>query len=188
MDSEIKSFENVLSDEQHQIILRSVQSELFYWNLIRDIANNDNLVDDITQYAFRHKLWWENQRVSEWANLFDPLISACTDFIDGELVYIPKVFLNMNMNYGLQNGNLAHCDGFMNLETDDLKRYTAIYYLNDSDGDTLFYLDDGETIAGEYTPKANTMLIFPSGILHSRQLPMLHNTRLVLNINLLFKV
>lgn len=188
MDSGIIKVNNILAQEYLDIILNSIKGESFTWNLIRDISSNGNDQDDITQYAFRHKLWWENQKVSEWANLFDPLISACVGFIGGELVYIPKVFLNMNMNYGLQNGNLAHCDGFMNLETDRYKRYTGIYYLEDSDGDTLFYSNDGKTVVDSFQPEKNTMVVFPSGVLHSRQLPLFHNTRLVLNINVLIDI
>ena len=185
MVSEIKVFRNVLSPENHAIIIDAVNRETFPWNLIKDIASNGNTNDDITQYAFRHKLWWDNSKVSEWANLFDPLILAMTQRLNGSLVCVPKMFLNMNMNYGLQNGNLCHCDGSMEMETETLKRYTGVYYLNDSDGDTLFYSDDKETVTGSNTPESNTMVIFPSAILHSRQLPLLNNTRLVLNINVL---
>jgi hypothetical protein len=184
LDLNINKYEHVLSEEDHSIILNSVQSESFPWYLIKDVAGNGNLYD-ITQYAFRHRLWWENNKTSEWANLFDSLILFCGKSINGDIVYVPKVFLNMNMKYGLQNKNMAHCDGFMDLETDTLKRYTGVYYLNDSDGDTLFYDSDGTTIVETNAPKANTMVIFPSGLLHSRQLPLEHNTRLVLNINVL---
>jgi hypothetical protein len=185
LNADILRIKNVLPAEQHEIILRSVQSELFPWNLIRDIGGNGNTSDDITQYAFRHRLWWQNSKVSEWANLFDPLLSAMTEQLDGSLIYVPKIFLNMNMNYGAQNGNLSHCDGFMEMETQTQKRYTAVYYLNDSDGDTLFYSDDRETVIGSSTPQSNTMIIFPSAVFHSRQLPLINNTRLVLNINVL---
>lgn len=188
MDSRISKINNVIEQEYLDIVLNAVKGEMFTWNLIRDISSDGNHKDDISQYAFRHKLWWENQQVSQWTSLFDPLIEKCVDSTEGSLVYIPKVFMNMNMNYGVQNKNLSHCDGFMNLETERYKRYTGIYYLEDSDGDTLFYLPDGETISGSFPPEKNTMLIFPSGILHSRQLPMLHNTRLVLNINILIDI
>jgi hypothetical protein len=170
------------------LMIQAVHSEVFEWNLIRDVANNGNQFDDITEYAFRHKLWWENKKVSQWANLFDPLLYRFVESTGGSLVYVPKVFLNMNMNYGRQNKNLSHCDGFMNMETENLKRYTGVYYLNDSDGDTLFYADDGQTVIGSAEPEANTMIVFRSGLLHSRQLPLTNNTRLVLNLNALVAV
>ena len=182
---ELIKLENVLSYEYHSAILNAVQGELFTWNLIRDVASSGNAREDITEYAFRHKLWWNNNKISEWSDLFYPLITICEKALNAQIVCIPKVFMNLNMNYGLQNKNMAHCDGFMDLETDTLKRYTGVYYLNDSDGDTLFYDSDGTTIVETNAPKANTMVIFPSGLLHSRQLPLEHNTRLVLNINVL---
>lgn len=185
---EILCRENVLSKENHSIVLRSVETESFDWYLIKDIASNGNQLDDITQYAFRHRLWWKNEKVSGWANLFEPLISICSEIVGNKIIFVPKVILNMNMNYGLQNGNLSHCDGFMDMETEVLKRYTGIYYLNDSDGDTLFYSHDGQTVIESVAPKANTMVVFKSGLMHSRQLPLVANTRLVLNINILVDV
>jgi hypothetical protein len=188
LGSEIVKINNVLPDDYHGVIVAAVTGELFEWNLIRDISNSGNPSDDITEYAFRHKLWWQNKKVSEWANLFDPLMSAFVDCTNGSLVYVPKVFLNMNMNYGKQNKNLSHCDGSMDMETETLKRFTGIYYVNDSDGDTLFYSDDGETVVNSVSPEANTMIVFRSGFLHSRQLPLASNTRLVLNMNVLVDV
>ena len=188
MHLDIKKIDSVLTPDQHDIMLRAVRSEMFSWNLISDIANNGNQSDDLTQYAFRHRVWFLNQPVSEWASLFADLLDRCVVSTGGELVYIPKVFVNLNMNYGRQNPNLAHCDGFMDMETESLRRYTGIYYINDSDGDTLFFDTDGTTVVASYRPIANTMLVFPSAYLHSRQLPLQHNTRLVLNINVLVQM
>jgi len=188
LDSEIKMFDNVLAEEHNSSLMSIVSDEDFQWQLIRDIASNGNAKDDITQYAFRHRLWWEDEKVSTWASWFQPLVDFCAHIAGGSLVGIPKVWMNMNMNYGLQNGNLSHCDGFMHLETETLKRYTGIYYLNDSDGDTLFYADDGQTVVGSVSPKANRAIVFPSRLLHSRQLPTKNNRRLVLNINVLVDI
>lgn len=188
MDSEVQVFDDVVDGFYNASLVNIVSGEDFTWQLIRDIASNGNPQDDITQYAFRHLMWWQDEKVSDLASWFQPLVNFCAESAGGVLVGIPKVWMNMNMNYGLQNGNLCHCDGFMHLETETLKRYTGIYYLNDSDGDTLFYADDGQTVVGSVSPKANRAVVFPSRLLHSRQLPIKNNRRLVLNINVLVDI
>jgi len=56
---------------------------------------------------------------------------------------------------------------------------SMIYYLNDSDGDTVIY-EDGKEI--RYTPKANTAIMFDSELRHRATPPTKEKTRVVLNI------
>ena len=56
---------------------------------------------------------------------------------------------------------------------------SMIYYLNDSDGDTVIY-ENGKEI--RYTPKANTAIMFDSELLHRATPPTKEKTRVVLNI------
>ena len=65
-------------------------------------------------------------------------------------------------------------------DTEDTFSKTILYYLNDSDGDTVFYNEDGtETYI---TPKANTAVIFNSNIWHRSTPPRINKKRVVLNV------
>jgi hypothetical protein len=164
-----------------------VLSTQFPWFFHHDVVNLTEQLDDVTLHAFRHTVWMNNQLQSGFAPMFEPLIKKMMELTSGELVALPKVIVNLTMNHGVQNGNMAHCDGMMNLEVDGLKRYTGVYYLNESDGDTLIYADDGTTVIDSVSPKVDRLLVFPSAVLHSRQLPLNHTVRAVVNLNTLVR-
>lgn len=70
------------------------------------------------------------------------------------------------------------------------KSYSVIYYLNDSDGDTVFFNEvyDGVeqpkslTIQSKNTPKANTAVLFDSRQLHASSQPKVTAARYAINI------
>ena len=57
---------------------------------------------------------------------------------------------------------------------------SLIYYVNDSDGDTLFY-DDDMNILERVSPKKNRAVLFPSSMIHAGCNPIKNDTRLVIN-------
>jgi hypothetical protein len=69
---------------------------------------------------------------------------------------------------------------------------TAIYYVNNTDGDTYIFNEkvpkqkDGVSVYETVTPKKGKMLVFNSNQFHASSSPINNNIRLVLNI--VFKV
>lgn len=71
--------------------------------------------------------------------------------------------------------------------------YTAIYYVNDSDGDTFMFneppplkkIEDISklTIRKKISPKKGRMILFPSNILHAGSFPVENETRMIINYN-----
>lgn len=177
--------ENALGSDGNKAISDLILGSQFAWYFHHDVINLTRQLDDVTLHAFRHTVWMHNQCQSSFAATFEPLIAKMMELTGGHLVALPKVIVNLTMNHGVQNGNMAHCDGMMDLETDTLKRYTGVYYVNESDGDTLIYDVDGVTVIDAVSPHADRLLVFPSDVLHSRQLPLHHTIRAVVNLNTL---
>ena len=70
--------------------------------------------------------------------------------------------------------------------------YASIYYVNDTDGDTIIYNQtfDGDfqappdlTIMTTLKPKANRLLIFDGKYFHTGSSPTKHKTRIIINSN-----
>ena len=81
--------------------------------------------------------------------------------------------------------NSPHVD--FNLSSD---LYTLIYYVNDSDGDTIIFNERYKgsrikefTIDKKIKPKKGTVVMFPYDVLHCGSTPIKSNARIVINYN-----
>ena len=56
--------------------------------------------------------------------------------------------------------------------------WTIVYYINDSDGGTCFYHDEGYTLAHTVPYKKGRAVIFPAEFYHNAESPVDHNVRI----------
>lgn len=164
--------------------------------------NNDlkNVSNVYEQFQFVH-----NERRTEISNEIN---TESTHFI-----YFPLMTWILNSGYSLEYHQIQRCK--VNLQTralEDTKgkfnhphtdvkiddgvkdKYTAIYYVNDSDGDTYFFNEnqtfandlnnlDKLTLMGRVSPKAGRLVVFPPNIVHAGAHPIDSDYRLVINYN-----
>ena len=71
--------------------------------------------------------------------------------------------------------NMPHVDA-------ECPHTTALYYVNDSDGDTYFFSGDGE-VHQTVTPKKGRMVEFDGLTMHASHCPVESNHRVVINFN-----
>lgn len=71
--------------------------------------------------------------------------------------------------------NMPHIDA-------ECPHTTALYYVNDSDGDTFFFNNDGE-VCNRVTPKKGRVVIFDGLTHHASSCPIESSHRLVINFN-----
>ena len=60
--------------------------------------------------------------------------------------------------------------------------WVCLYYVNDSDGDTIFYGEDQKTEIKRVSPKKGRIAFFEGSIYHSASVPT-KNHRIIVNIN-----
>ena len=70
------------------------------------------------------------------------------------------------------------------------KHLVCLYYVCDSDGDTVIYNEKDECLDGNYTikqkvtPKQGRIVLFDGGLFHAAEQPINSNTRCIVNYNL----
>lgn len=174
-------FENVLPPDAYNDFVNVANKEYIPWYFYEMVHNTSIDYDsgDISTHGFVHKFFDDNKINSMYISLLDPILEKLSSHFDCSIIPV-RMKMNMNLNIGRQVAPYPHID---KTEAVDNKYFkTAIYYINDSDGDTLFF-DDAKNIVHRQTPKKNTLVLFDGDLLHSAQLPLVSPKRLVVNIN-----
>tara|TARA_R110000803_G_C11951457_1_gene317717 strand:+ start:154 stop:792 length:639 start_codon:yes stop_codon:yes gene_type:complete len=122
-----------------------------------------------------------------------PLIHYIQDYFKYEYKVTPKR-IKANFKHQIppeytSKINTPHVD--YHDESNDL--FTIIYYVNDSDGDTILFNEyyEGYPISTfsqqkQITPKKGKLVMFPSKLFHSGNFPVLSPFRSVINLNVNF--
>jgi hypothetical protein len=139
------------------------------------------LVDENTIEApqFMHMLVSAGAVNSGSYNSVVPILNKVVDLADGDY-YVAKCKVNMNLADVRFEGkyHTPHIDNGFD------EQVTAIYYVNDSDGDTFFFDDDGKVVK-RITPKKGTLVMWKGKVFHAKSSPVKTTARVVININLL---
>lgn len=146
-----------------------------------DEANGSILLDGNTVEApqFFHMFVNDGVVNSQAYGDISPITNKIIDTLDGDyFVYRCKVNMNLIDQRFEGKYHTPHIDnGFED-------QVTAIYYVNDSDGDTFFF-DDSNKIVKRITPKKGTLVMWKGKVFHAKSSPVKSLSRAVININLL---
>lgn len=191
LQKNIQVFQNLVGD-YCQNISSHLDDKHFAWYYFPNVQTYDYPPPTRLVCGFRHKLYGDNMPKSAYHYIVTPVISEIAKKMNQKVVSIVNAHANLGLNLGESFEGLPHTDANrisgndMELETKIDKRFTAIYYVDDSDGDTIFYDDDQVEIL-RVSPEKDKCVVFETNILHSGSLPTKHNIRRVLNINLLMR-
>ena len=167
----------------------------FPWSLVKDVTypGEPSKLDDLRLGFSNSPL--RDGMASEFFPLFLPMLDSIQDLVKTECDFIRLRFALHLKDNSDRLYNTPHVDMYEN-------HYTALYYVNDSDGDTYLFNQYDRPIPGssfierqhkikvqnytvnqKITPKQNKLLVFDGHQLHASSHPKESPFRVVLNIN-----
>ena len=181
----IRVIDNALEYPLFKSIKDIVDHKDFPWYLVNDIDNTSKFhkgtqTKQLTHLLFSNMKDWGNvdgiNIASPHTNFIHKLI---THILEKNKIYgdIVKSKFNLLFPHHVVKNKLEHNVAHIDLEE---PHYSITYYLNDSDGDTIFFKDD-YTELQRVEPKENRMVI-SDGIYHASTNPIKSSFRKVLNI------
>lgn len=131
-------------------------------------------------FQFIHLIYYDNMPQSPVFELVTNLLSSFEKTTGLVIKNIYKIKANLLTKQQLDESGLAetiHSD----LDKSDRTFISLVYYVSNSDGDTIIY-DDAGGIIKQTTPIKGTAVYFPSHTQHRATPPFKNKRRLVLNI------
>jgi hypothetical protein len=186
----INLLENIIpNDYQDHLekVLLGNQLPLFLNSKNVDLDNKTAFTDKNAKFSFRlnHSFIEGGQLVSEHWKLIEPLTIEIVKALN-----IPPKLSSCKLNINFPVNHFLDTDYYPpHYDTTD-KGIVAIYYVNNSDGDTLFMdsvkgEDDEFKIVKTLTPKKGALAYFPENVLHTNRPPQQTQARCVINFNFL---
>jgi hypothetical protein len=158
----------------------------YHYDITSDLVSPHTKVNSSTKdcHQFSH-MFFSDRITSEYYRLIFPIIillekETGRKFSD-RIIRIKANYLSREADYPESFHNIPHCDGY-NVET-------LIYYVNDSDGNTILFnekpndvVENKLTIKEVVSPQRGNCLLFDSEYLHASSPPKTNKNRVVINM------
>lgn len=155
----------------------------FSWYYLDNISGKDKtnvkeVIFNEDQSGFYHLAFTEDQPTSGIYQVLLPFIENIKNTFDIEINKLIRVRFGMNLKTGIKAAHNAHTD----LE---IPNFTLLYYLDESDGDTIFYKKENGNLKVDFTNKhkRNQAVLFDGLTYHSSSSPINYPKRTTININ-----
>ena len=171
-------YENFLPQDYfyylNDLVIREEEPKI-NWYFNSSISGIDDNNNSNNQYGFSHTLFLDNPN-SIFFEHFSPIISIMSNQYNIQIITIKRMRLGMQTKVGNESIiNYPHIDYFNEHEV-------FLLYLNDANGDTVFYDNDKKEI-NRVSPRPNRAVLFDGLIPHSSSTPTNNSRRIALNIN-----
>jgi len=173
----MKIIDNFMPTDWWENAHKVLTGHMFPWFLNKHTSYDE---DEYYQMVHNYK---NNDTVSNWFVMVQPMIGEFQRQTSYEIEDLNRMKSNLLFNRIIseeQKQKIIHQDMI------EPNYVSLIYYVKDSDGDTILYKDDKKTELMRVQPKANRAVIFDSRIWHTGELPVKNQTRII--INSVFKV
>ena len=136
----------------------------FPWYMKGEVTNLSTDKPDVLQAGFSHVLVDNSKMRSKWAYKYLNVLYALAhkkDLVVNEIITARTWLHAPSIKPHTQNGK--HVDMYR-------EHMVVVYYVTDSDGDTIFF-DNDDNIIYRNTPKKNTAVLFDGSIVHCSSTP-----------------
>jgi hypothetical protein len=160
--------------------------------LVYDFMKNDENIISLNFGVFRHFIYQDGKITSL---LYESHLFNLKSLIEKKFNVEVDSFEGIAVNFSTPTGFKTNKYGVPHYDRKELNSKILIYYINDSDGDTVIFDEfcNGEinsekkTISQRITPKKSRAIMFDSNRYHSASWPS-ENTRRIVNINFRVKI
>ena len=190
--NEIYVVDNVLLPTHLKMLVDTVKSRSMNWSFLGNTHTHAVDANFLDAFGFVHDLYdYKVKPVADehWGTFVAPLL-AMIDKAGFEFHSLLRARINMTVKTGGSHPGYPHID-----DNEMFNMFSAIFFLEDSDGDTCFYDNPRKSYVEDQIPKtamkvikrvnpiANSGVIFNGNIYHSGMLPINHQTRRLVNYN-----
>jgi hypothetical protein len=151
----------------------------WYWRASSKYGLN-NGAENSNDFQFVHIIYYNDQPQSDVFVLVQDLVIAFENATNIKIKNIHKIKANLLTRQTFDDESLAetiHSD----IEHQDKKYVSVVYYVNDSDGNTVGF-DENSNVLFDVCPKKTSAVYFDSGIQHRATPPSNNKRRVVLNM------
>ena len=183
----IQIFDNVLSEKDNNNIQSLITKDIFPWYINREEYILDLYKDNCLSHSqFTHVLYNEEIFGSSKKAIRSPYYSTFFPYIQHFIKHykVSGSLYRMKLNCQYQDNRFV--DKYNPIHFDeDTPHSSLLYYINESDGDTIFF-NNGKEIQ-RVSPKKNRLVISNGPIAHCSSNPIKTELRYVLNTVILDK-
>jgi hypothetical protein len=178
----MKVIDNFLPQAYQDALSELMLNADFPWYLNKSTISNFYKTDrQFESGQLTHGFFKDGQIYSQFFQRVEPILYYL--MLSENIRTDNLIRIKANLNY--QN-NAIPGDGHYPLHTDsskDTNYTTCVYYVNDSDGDTLFFSSDLKTETARVSPKKGRLVMFDGSTFHAGQAPKTNEVRCVINLN-----
>jgi hypothetical protein len=182
---DILIIDNFLTNRYFKAVQNTFLSSMFDWYYHDDVDNG--LSTNKFNYGYYHMLLDVNGNKSKYSDLMVSFLCQNLD-LNPDLSTVIRSRMDMTTSRKDKHRFIPHID-IGNLEQ---THYTSVFYLNESDGDTIIYnettfLSDGIpeklTVKKTVSPVPNRLVFFKGNFIHAGHAPNMYNRRVIINSN-----
>ncbi len=179
-------FENLVPESYSTDLLQKFEHVQWQWtpsssDVGTNFDKNDKKIRDSSQFV--HAISGYNAPMSPLYEAVIPIVW----FFEKETGVRVKNVIRIKANCLSRDGDDEDKYNPPHVDVYDPGFYSMVYYLEDSDGDTLIFnkfIQEGFenlTIQGRVSPKKGSAVMFPSHLLHASSCPVVNKRRMVIN-------